>query len=274
MKRATPIIGVTGPDRGGEAAWWFTRLAITLAGGTAVRITPRRPRRIDGLDGLIIGGGADIDPRLYGDVPSPLPLEKPREQSAGLYLIDWLLAPVTYFVRKIGAQSRISRGDTARDALELRLIEAAVGRELPILGICRGAQLLNVFFGGTLHQSLAGFYIEGPEVRSILPRKQIRVEPGTRLATVLGEHPRMVNALHRQAIRDLGQDLRVAARDTNGIVQAIEHNTLPFVAGVQWHPEYLPQLREQRAIFETLVSHARPAAGSRPSGVQAQAVAG
>src|SRR5215204_2238944 len=63
---SAPIIGVTGPDEGGGAAWWFTRFAVWLAGGHAVRITPRHPRKIDGLDGLILGGGADVDPQLYG----------------------------------------------------------------------------------------------------------------------------------------------------------------------------------------------------------------
>src|SRR5205823_2372139 len=95
-----------------------------------------------------------------------------------------------------------------------------------------------------------------PEVRTILPRKRILVLPGTRLYRLLGARPRRVNALHQQAIAKLGAGLRVAAKDRNGIVQAIEHATLPFVLGVQWHPEYLPQLSEQRAIFRLLVETA------------------
>ena len=87
--------------------------------------------------------------------------------------------------------------------------------------------------------------LEDPEVRTILPRKRVTLEEGTRLRRVLGGAPARVNALHRQAIHTLGDGLRVAARDRNGIVQAIEHEGLPFVVGVQWHPEYLPQLPGQ-----------------------------
>jgi putative glutamine amidotransferase len=100
-------------------------------------------------------------------------------------------------------------------------------------------------------------YIEDPEVRTILPRKRIVVEPQTRLSRVLGPRPRRVNALHQQAICRLGNGLVVAARDRNGIVQAIEHESLSFVIGVQWHPEYMPQHKRQRAIFESLVAAAR-----------------
>lgn len=140
----------------------------------------------------------------------------------------------------------------------MRLIHAAVLRRLPILGICRGCQLLNIYFGGSLYQSLNGFHIEDPEVRTILPRKRVIVPAETKLKA-MGRHPRRVNALHRQAIAQLGRGLRVAARDRNGIVQAIEHETMPFVVGVQWHPEYLPQMREPRALFRALVWHARAA---------------
>lgn len=95
-------------------------------------------------------------------------------------------------------------------------------------------------------------------MRTILPRKRVIVPAETKLKA-MGRHPRRVNALHRQAIAQLGRGLRVAARDRNGIVQAIEHETMPFVVGVQWHPEYLPQMREPRALFRALVWHARAA---------------
>ena len=77
-RRERPIIGVTGPDAGGGAAWWFTRLAVWIAGGRAVRITPKRPRRIDGLDGLVVGGGADVDPGLYGQYGWSVPRDHTR----------------------------------------------------------------------------------------------------------------------------------------------------------------------------------------------------
>jgi putative glutamine amidotransferase len=139
----------------------------------------------------------------------------------------------------------------------MRLIGEAVARRLPVLGVCRGAQLLNVHFGGSLHRDLAGFYREDPETRTILPHKRIVITPGTRLARLLDHETRRVNALHRQAIDRLGRGVRVAARDRNGIVQAIEHESLPFVIGVQWHPEYLPQVPEQRELFRELVAQAK-----------------
>jgi len=249
-----PIIGVTGPDRGGGAAWWFTCFAVWLAGGHAVRITPRRPRQtLDGLDGLIIGGGADVDPKLYGQELLHVTEKKKRDEPVGMWIIGLVLFPLTWLMRKLSAVPVTSGQNAARDELEMKLIDDAVRKRLPVLGICRGEQLINVYFGGTLHRSLAGLYIEDPEIRTILPRKRIVVERGSCLASVLGPRPVRVNALHRQAIDRLGRGMRVAARDRNEIVQAIEHESLPMVVGVQWHPEYLLQVPQQRALFRAMI---------------------
>ena len=262
--RARPTIGVTGPDRGGDAAWLFSWFNLTLAGARAVRITPHRhatSKIADTLDGLIIGGGADVDPKLYGQELFHV-VQKPRldlpNRPLRKQLLDLLMLPITFLLRKAAACCVSPfRADAARDELEMRLLELAVVRRLPILGICRGEQLINVHFGGSLHQDLKSFYVEDPEVRTILPRKIVLVQPNTRLSRVLGTKPRRVNALHQQAIATLGRGLVAAARDRNGIIQAIEHESLPFVIGVQWHPEYLPQHKRQRAIFEALVTQAR-----------------
>jgi putative glutamine amidotransferase len=255
-----PVIGVTGPDRGGAAAWLFTRVAVFIAGGRAVHITPSCPRPLDGIHGLIIGGGADVDPKLYGADPTPILPETKRPNESWLrFITGFVLFPLTWLLRKLSGRSgakRAGRGDAARDALEMKLLDDAVRRGLPVLGICRGEQLLNVYFGGSLHQDLATFYVEDPATRTILPRKRVVLEPGSRLARLLGPDER-VNALHRQGVDRIGDGLRVAGRDRNGIVQAIEHASLPFVVGVQWHPEYLPQIASQRAIFRALVCTAR-----------------
>jgi putative glutamine amidotransferase len=258
LTKRRPLIGVTGPDRGGEAAWLFTWFALALAGASARHVTPRRPAGTARFDGLVVGGGADVDPRLYGQELAPL-LAGTAERRRPLHvvLLETLLLPLTWLIRHLLARSSDERQDKSRDRLEMGLIAEAVGRRLPVLGICRGAQLLNVYFGGTLHQSLAGFYCETREMRSIRPRKQVRIAPESRLLAPLGKAERWVNSLHRQAVAHLGRQLRVAAADRNNIVQAIEHDSLPFVLGVQWHPEFLPQRRDQRAIFRALVRAAK-----------------
>lgn len=264
-QRGRPVIGVTGPDRGGDAAWLFTWLMLSFAGARAIRITPHRHANLkiaNELDGLVIGGGADVDPDLYGQellhiVRAPDP-NSPR--AIWKQLLELLIFPLTWLLRKASACCTQKRADASRDELEMRLLDHAVRRRLPILGICRGEQLINVYFGGSLHQDLKSFYVEDPEVRTILPRKRIIIEPDTHLARAVGSKmARRVNALHDHAIHKIGAGLTVAARDRNGIVQAIEHESLPLVIGVQWHPEYMPQHKHQRALFAALVNAARRA---------------
>lgn len=252
-----PVIGVTGPDRGGLAAWWFTALAVRRAGGRPVRIRPGSPKPINGLDGLIVGGGADVSPRLYGQPQRPRPRRAgngagaPWRRLAGLVVF-----PLTFVLRRV-LTTRLGGPAPARDRLERGLIEAALARHLPVMGICRGMQLLNVTLGGSLHQHLEGFYVEYPAVRSVLPRKRVGVKPDTRVGASVGTGPVRVNALHSQAIDRLAAGLVVAAIEDNGIIQAIELDEADWVVGVQWHPEYLPQRRRQQALFASLVEAAR-----------------
>lgn len=253
MTATRPVIGVTGPDKGGLAAWLFTARAIRRAGGRPLRIRPGKPCGIEQLDGLVIGGGADVSPELYGAEPMPK-LESLKDPG----LLGWrrlagiLLFPLLLLIRRLLTTSTGGL-DEARDALERELISAARARDLPLLGICRGMQLLNVAAGGTLHQDLEGFYEEHPAIRSVLPRKRIEIAKDSRLARILAMTRVRVNALHSQAIDGLGADLMACAHEASGVVQAIEQTGPAFALGVQWHPEYLPQRPEQRALFQALV---------------------
>ena len=258
---ARPRIGVTGPDRGGLAAWWFTASAVRIAGGRPVRIRPNRPRGIDGLGGLIIGGGADVSPELYGQTRKvALDDLKDRGLSGWWRLSGIVLFPLLFVVRRLLTTKRGGLNQ-ARDELEKPLIRQAMERKLPLLGICRGMQLINVAAGGSLHQSLEGFYEEYPAIRSVLPRKRVALAPDSRLAGILQCHDCRVNALHKQAIDLLGDGMRAVAREASDVVQAIEGTRAHWVIGVQWHPEYLPQRAEQRALFRALV---QAAAKTRP----------
>jgi putative glutamine amidotransferase len=254
-----PRIGVTGPDRGGAAAWLLTAAAIRRAGGHPVRFTPSNRPADARIDGLVLGGGADVDPALYQERASALgEVIRASADAARAGRTSWrskLYAPALYLLRRVSSR-RAGTLDPGRDTLERELLALAVARDLPILGICRGAQLFNVHFGGTLYADLREFYEETPQLRTMLPRKPITIEPSSRLAALLGTTRCRVNAIHRQAIRTVGAGLTVVAREATGVVQAIEQPEHRYRIGVQWHPEYIPQHRSQRGLFEGLVAAA------------------
>jgi len=222
MRRA--LIGVTGPAKGGRTGWAFTWLSLRAMGAFARRMRPPyRPEQLDGLTGIVIGGGANVDPTRFA------------QQAEIEY---------TY--------------DVQRDEFEWQVLTEAMHRELPLLGICRGAQLLNVFAGGNLWQNLRE-NIPGLQLRRhVLARKDVTIEPHTLLADVMRVHEVKVNSLHRQGIRDIGRGLRIAAHDGDGIVQAVEAEPgrHKFLLGVQWHPEYLLNHFPHRRLFARLVKAA------------------
>ncbi len=219
-----PLIGVTGPDGRFAFAWWASCLAIWLAGGRALRLTPSRYQQHshDRLQGLIIGGGDDIDPSLYGGH-------------------DDGRAPI----------------DPDRDRFEIEMIEHALHTRLPLLGICRGAQLINVVLGGSLYGDIRGLRRQTSNFRTPLPRKTALTAHSGVLHRVLGANRWRINSLHHQAIERLGQGLVVAARDLDNFVQAVECEQGRLILGVQWHPEYLPYLAVQRRLFCHLIDCAR-----------------
>ncbi len=194
------------------------------AGGAVVGLPPQPPhpdaieRVLDGIDGLILTGGKDVDAALYGERAHP--------------------------------ENDTPRPD--RDAWELALVRAAIARDLPLLGICRGLQVLNVALGGTLVQHLpdvigSNRYSYGNATFADNP---VITVPGTRIGGMLGESL-TVKSYHHQAINHLAEGLTVSARGDDGIIQAVDIDGMSFGVAVQWHPEETPDdLRLFAALIE------------------------
>lgn len=206
---------------------------VSLAGGVAVLLPPQPvdPETVEGLldslDALVITGGYDVDPARYDQEPHPA-TDRPR---------------------------------TDRDAWELALLRAALDRGIPVLGICRGAQLLNVAFGGTLHQHLPDVLGHGGHRvgNGVFARLPVRTVAGTRLAALIGDCAD-APCYHHQAIDKVGDGLVVSAWDPDGVVEAVELPGEAFALAVQWHPEKsLDDLR----LFKAVVEAARSRVGGR-----------
>jgi len=260
MSKRKPIIGVTGPARGGTAAWVFTKLAVWRNGGRAVRLTPETWHKSIQFDGLILGGGADISPERYGQKrragDAKNRFQSPRNWGIIRRTLSIFLYPVLFLVRKFFSV-RESSINPERDEMEFTLLEQALKENKPVLGICRGSQLINIKMGGNLHQDLTGFYGEIPKIHSVRPRKKIHVDKSSRLHEMVRNTELWVNALHFQAVDEPGEKMKVVAREESGVIQAVESRELPFIIGVQWHPEYMPQVKAQNRIFQELVRVSR-----------------
>lgn len=248
-----PTIGITGPVEGGTGAWFFTALSVRIAGGKPVRITVDNPKEIHEIDGLIIGGGADVEPLKYGQEV----IERSVLAKDSRTIFEWILSILffpLYWLARYFQHTKSAPIDTARDDLELGLLESALNEQKPVLGICRGMQLMNIHFKGSLHQDIRGYYKEVPQVSSIFPKKRVEIKKGSKLENILGTEVCNVNALHNQAIDIPGEGIELVAKEQNtDITQGIEHPGYPFAIGVQWHPEYLIQVARQRWIFKELV---------------------
>lgn len=232
-----PLIGVTtselrpssagtlrrhGEPPHAEMALGMTYLrAIEAAGGLPVVLPPLGDAEafLDRLDGVCLSGGPDLDPEAYG----------------------------------AGRHPELGPTEPGLDAFELALARAADARGLPLLGVCRGAQALNVARGGTLHQHLPLHCQTEPATATT---HAVRVEPGTRLERLFGGGALPVNSFHHQAVDRLGAGLTAVAFAADGTVEAIEGAGPRFVLGVQWHAEGLPA---HGVLFEALVEAAAPA---------------
>lgn len=198
--------------------------AVQRAGGVPVILPVVNPgnaddieRLLNAVDAVVITGGCDVDPESYG---------QPRHE---------MLGPT----------------DLRRDASDLAIAQAVVQRNQPTLAVCRGVQILNVALGGTLDQHVAHHmrldqYNEDAHT--------VTIEPGSRLATIVGTEPLGVNTLHHQVIGTLGTGVRAVARNEDGHTEAIEVHGAPNVLGIQWHPEFLRHRADHLALFAQLIN--------------------
>ena len=205
-----PLIGITMNSAEGKQEINVVYIkAILQAGGIPVCI-PYIQEEIDEvlakIDGLLLSGGSDINPAYYGEEPHPK--------------IDAIV--------------------TERDESELKLIKGALQRNLPILGLCRGQQILNVAFGGTLYQDIVSEVEEAVQHVQKSARYEkvhsVSVVEGTKLFSITGREI-MTNTFHHQCVKVLGEGLIVSARTRDGLIEAIEHPDYRFCLSVQWHPE-------------------------------------
>ncbi len=177
------------------------------------------------LDGMVLSGGGDIDPTLYG-------------QTIG---------------------SKLMAMDRDRDKVEIKLTQMAVEDDKPFLAICRGMQVLNVAMGGTMHQDIPTTlpdadlhsYFEGYPRDHIA--HQVKIEEDSKLAQILGSPIVATNSLHHQACLDIGDNLEITAFAPDGVIEGIELPDHPFAVGVQWHPECIQEQPEMRQLFTALV---------------------
>lgn len=236
-----PIIGITtsATELSFEGEPLHVRYAPTLyddavlaAGGVPVHL-PNLPRGhadelLNLVDGIILSGGGDVDPATYGAQPE-----------RGLVEVE-----------------------SARDGAERELLHAATDSRTPVLGICRGIQIINASFGGTLVQDLGpeGTRGHNPQrVPDATPIHQVTIEPGSLLAEVMVDTTVDVNSTHHQAVDTVAPPLRVSARSAEGVVEGIEWSRPDlWVLGVQWHPEAMQaQHPVQRRLFRALIEAAR-----------------
>ncbi|HEU0305227.1 MAG TPA: gamma-glutamyl-gamma-aminobutyrate hydrolase family protein [Gaiellaceae bacterium] len=227
-----PLIGITAYAE--DATWgvWSVQAALVplayvtkveAAGGRPLLVPPSEDaidETLDALDGLVFTGGPDLDPALYDSEPHP--------------------------------QTNNVRPE--RDRAEIALLTAALERDLPVLAICRGSQVLNVALGGDLEQHVPDLVAhEGhKETPGVFSKHPVSVEPGSRLHAILGDAIE-VSSHHHQGYGRLGQSLEAVARADDGTLEALESRERTFALGVLWHPEDGDDLR----LFEELVSAAR-----------------
>jgi putative glutamine amidotransferase len=232
MKRA-PIIGITTHSRNDAGEYLLPGTyvdAVQTAGGTPILLPPNQPNPEDlfqALDGLIFSGGGDINPDLYEGSP----------------------------------HHTIYGTDEDRDTFELALSHLALKSTIPVLGICRGMQMLTVASGGQLVAHVPEVYGDQIAHRLDHPRRptphDVFVMPESRLAEILGTHAFSIVSWHHQSARSVPLGWRLAAQSHDGVIEALEHLQHPWMMALQWHPELSAEHSAHQQLFEAFVAAAR-----------------
>lgn len=185
---------------------------------------------ISRLDGVVFTGGPDVNPMYFNEEPLP---------ECGVIILE-------------------------RDKMEIELVSMVIEKKLPVLGICRGIQLLNIALGGDIYQDLAVQYQQNKEVRIAHYQKsdratkthKVAIEFGTLLSRIIGKDEIWVNSFHHQSVRRLADGLTVAAKSSDGLVEAFTMENYPFFLGIQWHPEdlFLSDQNAQRIFNEFIIA--------------------
>ena len=249
-----PIIGIGSdvhktPGKRDRAFVYTTYVESLRRAGAIPVLIPPQPENarelVDELDGILLAGGEDCDPAVYGEEAHPT----------------------------------VEPMDPRRQTNDLSLAKMARARGIPTLGICLGLQVMNVAAGGTLVQDIDS-QIETDIQHASEPENRVRhdvvVEKGTRLASILGARELNVNSSHHQAIKTVAKDLKITAHAPDGVVEGLEDPRHPFYVGVQWHPEDMKGEESASSIFGAFVEAARkyhdekkrPAADLSPAGAR------
>jgi putative glutamine amidotransferase len=234
-----PVIGITC-----DYDWEDSRFqlpsgyveGICRAGGLPLLIPPAstcaRPEAISDIlsqiQGLLLTGGQDVHPRYFGEEP----------------------------------HAAIGRVNPKRDELELPICQGAVEADMPVLGICRGVQLMNIALGGDIYQDLKTQFKGGDLICHSqsapkgAPFHHVRIQEGSRLGLIMGAHQTYTNSFHHQAVRTPASGIKAVAWAADGVIEAIESESHRFLLGVQWHPERMLEDPQMMRLFEAFVEAA------------------
>ncbi|MGM0598144.1 MAG: gamma-glutamyl-gamma-aminobutyrate hydrolase family protein [Myxococcota bacterium] len=219
-----PIIGITRGIEDPRFPWLAIAAGVIMGGGIPQKITPLKTDKLSKCAGIILSGGSDIHPSFYGE----------KVQQGKSY-------------------------DLQRDQFEFDLMGLILKKQLPVLGICRGMQMLNIARGGTLYQEVDSqfddFVANTTLWKKIIARREVLLQSDSCLNRALQQNTLQVNSLHHQAVNKLGTGFKITAREKGGLIQAIESiSPLPFILGVQWHPEYILHKKGGHKIFKLLIN--------------------